>query len=84
MIFLLGSLFWFFIFVLAVLGFWRNFKDSSGSKIIWGFIAVLILYFDVVTTPFVTARYRLPINPFIFIFAIAGFLYLKQLMKKNV
>ncbi len=83
MIFLLGSLFWFFIFVLAALGFWRNFKDSSGPKIIWGFIAVLILYFDIVTTPLVTARYRLPINPFIFIFAVTGFLYLKQLVKKN-
>lgn len=84
MIFLLGSLFWFFIFILALAGFWKNFKDNAGPKIIWVFIGVLILYFDMITTPLVTARYRLPINPFIFIFAVAGFIYLKQLMKKNV
>lgn len=82
---LIGFSFWFLITALAIIGFWRLFKISKDADLfVIIFIGVLIIYFDLITTPLITARYRLPINPFIFIFAVSGLLYLKQLIKKNV
>jgi 4-amino-4-deoxy-L-arabinose transferase-like glycosyltransferase len=80
---LVGFLFWLFISILALMGFWRLFKRKAGiDKRIVGFIGILILYFDLITTPLITARYRLPINAFIFIFAVSGIYYLKDKIKQ--
>lgn len=78
---LAGALFWLLIFLSAIIGFWRLLKEREKYIII--FTGLLIIYFAFITTPIITARYRLPINPFIFIFAVSGFLYFKQLIRKN-
>ena len=82
---LIGFSFWFLITALAIIGFWRLLKTNKGTNffaII--FISALIIYFNLVTTPLITARYRLPVNPFIFIFAVSGFYFLKEKIKQWV
>lgn len=81
-VFLIGGLVWFVIAMLALIGF--IFCWSGGyniMKLTPVFIAVLLIYFSAVTSPLITARYRLPINPFIFILAIIGFYYIKGKIK---
>ncbi len=80
---LAGFSFWFLATVLAIIGFCRSFKTNKNVDF-WlvGFIGILIIYFNLATTPLVTARYRLPINPFIFIFAVSGIYFLKDKFRK--
>lgn len=80
-VFLTGSVFWLLISILAVIGFWRLIKKNKNNSAIL-FIGLLIIYFTLITTPLITARYRLPINPLIFIFAVNGFYFLKDKLKQ--
>lgn len=79
-IFLIGALIWAVIDFSGLVGLRRLFK--SGQKISVVFAAFLILYFAFVASPITTSRYRLPINPLIFIFAVSGFYFLKDKLKQ--
>ncbi len=81
-IFLAGVLIWSLVAILALIGFAFSWYEKSGSaKLALAFVAALLIYFAFITSPLITARYRLPINPFIFIFAIGGLLYIKNKIK---
>lgn len=77
---LTGAFFWFLVSLLAAAGFWRLLKERKNHVI--AFIGLLIFYFAFVTTPLITARYRLPINPFIFIFAVSSIYFFKDKLKQ--
>lgn len=75
-IFLIGALIWAAMGSFGLFGLWHLFK--SGQKISAVFAVFLILYFAFVASPIVTSRYRLPLNPLIFIFAVNGFYFLRN------
>ncbi|MFH0956209.1 MAG: phospholipid carrier-dependent glycosyltransferase [Candidatus Falkowbacteria bacterium] len=75
-----GALFWFLVSLSAIIGFWRLLKERENLIVM--FIGLLIVYFAFVTTPLINARYRLPINSFIFIFAVSGFYFFKEKLKQ--
>lgn len=79
--FLIGMIGWIVINLLALAGFLRLF--FSQQKLLAVLAAALVLYFAFVASPFLAARYRLPINPFIFIFSITGLFWLKDKIKRN-
>lgn len=81
-IFLIGALIWAVMSFLGLVGLRRLLISARKAQV--AFVALLILYFAFIASPIVTSRYRLPLNPFILIFAVSGFLYLKQLIRKNV
>lgn len=79
-----GALFWLAVSMLAAIGFFDLVWRKSGvDKFLIFYCSFLIIYFALVSSVFSVARYRLPVNPFIFIFALSGFLYLKKLTGKN-
>jgi len=80
-VFLIGSVFWLLISILAIIGFRRLIKKNDNKSAIL-FVGFLVIYFALITTPLITARYRLPINPFIFIFAVSGFYFFKEKLKQ--
>ncbi len=84
LVFLAGAFLWIIISILALLGLWRLLISESGIDRRGVVFAVfLIVYFALVITPMITARYRLPINPLIFIFAITGAYQVKHYFSKN-
>jgi hypothetical protein len=84
-ILIVGILIWFLMFLLAIAGFCQLFlKSQNNQKIMIGTIGILLLYFAFIVSPGIIARYHLPVNPFIFIFAISGLNYIKSLFIKNV
>ncbi len=79
-----GTFFWLAISVLAAIGFFNLVRRKSEvDRFLIFYCGFLIIYFALVSSIFSVARYRLPVNPFIFMFASSGFLYLKKLIKKN-
>ncbi|KKR85412.1 MAG: hypothetical protein UV53_C0008G0012 [Candidatus Azambacteria bacterium GW2011_GWE1_42_9] len=77
-----GILIWFLIFSLSIVGFCELFiKLKSNQKMIINIIGIIVLYFAVIVSPGVVARYRLPINPFVFIFFVSGFYAIKEKIK---
>lgn len=80
-LFLIGSAFWLLILILAAIGFFRLIKKNINKSTVI-FVGAIIAYFALITTPLITARYRLPINPLIFIFAVSGFYFLKDRLKQ--
>lgn len=79
-----GAALWAFLSILAFIGLIHLFSASQGlGRSIIIFIGLLLFYFSLVASPLITARYRLPVNPFIFILAISGFYYIKTKFQKN-
>ena len=82
-IFLAGVLIWGLIAMLALIGFVISWREKSGNaKLILVFVASLLIYFAFITSPLITARYRLPINPFILALAVGGVLYIIKKIKR--
>ena len=79
-VFLIGVLIWVVISLLGLIGLWRLFMSDRKTQVI--FAVFLILYFALIASPIVTSRYRLPLNPFIFIFAVSGFYFLRDKIKQ--
>lgn len=78
-VFLIGISFWFLFTLIALAGFFDLASSKKGKdKSVIIFAGILIFYFALVISPFVVARYRLPINPFLFILSMSGFLYFKS------
>jgi len=77
-----GASIWIAINILAIIGFFYLMrKKSEINKPVIFYCAFLPAYFALVSSIFSVARYRLPVNPFIFIFASSGFLYLREKFK---
>ena len=74
-----GIIFWAGAALMALAGVWRLWRVQ---KISVAAILALMLYFAFVSSPWVVARYRLPVNPFIFIFAVSGFYFLRDRIKQ--
>ena len=79
-IFLIGVLIWAVISFLGLFGLRRLFTSDRKAPVV--FLVFLILYFAFVASPIVTSRYRLPLNPLIFIFAVSGFYFLRDKLKQ--
>ena len=79
--FLIGMIGWLAVNLLALAGFLRLFFSKQRLPAI--LIATLVLYFAIVASPFLAARYRLPINPFIFIFSITGFFWFRDKVRRR-
>lgn len=83
-IFVLGAFIWVIISLAALFGFYAAFRSKKGvDKLVIIGIIVLILYFPFVSSPLITARYRLPINPLIFIFAASGLYNIKKIINAH-
>src|SRR3989344_5008135 len=81
--FLIGLAIWIIISLFALVGFWNLIFTSKGTRrLIIVILGFLLIYFAAVSTPFIVARYRLPINSFIFIFAMIGFYFLKDKLRQ--
>ncbi|MDP2638655.1 MAG: glycosyltransferase family 39 protein [Candidatus Azambacteria bacterium] len=78
---LIGLAMWVIISLLGLVGFWNIFINYGIDKSMIIVLGLLLMYFAAVSTPFIVARYRLPVNPFVFIFAVSGFYFLKNKIK---
>jgi len=80
---LAGTLFWLAISILAAIGFFDLVRRKPGvDRFLIFYCGFLIVYFALVSSIFSVARYRLPINPFIFIFAVSEFYFLKEKLQQ--
>jgi len=86
-ILILVSLFWPVIIFLAILGVYNIFKKDYRNPLYW-FLLLWILYFPALMADFHDiSRYKLSINPSLFMLAVLGFYKMKNLflisVKKN-
>ncbi len=70
---IMGSGFMFIFLILAGYGALVGFKNRESRLAVIFFVGI-IFYFALVTGPVSTARYRLPVMPFITILAVSGFI----------
>lgn len=70
---IIGSGFMFILLIFAGYGAFIGFKNRDSRLAVIFFIGIII-YFALVTGPVSTARYRLPVMPFITILAVSGFI----------
>lgn len=82
---LLGRLVWIFITIFFVAGIWLAWRGKKIS--LHGFVALLIVLYFALTTAInglgVNARFRTPVNVFIFTFAVYGFTVLTRYMARK-
>ncbi|MDO8676899.1 MAG: glycosyltransferase family 39 protein [Candidatus Azambacteria bacterium] len=78
-----GAFFWLAASISAAIGFFDLARKKFGiNNFLIFYCGFLIIYFALVSSIFSVARYRLPVNPFIFIFAVSGVYFLKNKLRQ--
>ena len=82
-VYLMGVLLWAIISLAAFASLILSYKDKE--KFLFAFFAVaVIIYNALLISPFVIARYRMPLYPFFFILAVYSFLIIGSAVKRII
>lgn len=77
-IFWIGKLVWFVVTIAAVIGIWISTRARGRERRVAALIFIIIYYFVLASGVGSYSRFRFPVNPFIFYFAAAGIIFLKE------